>query len=82
MLYLGIVAGALMYLLLNTSIDILGASRAGTLIYTQMIFVAFFAWLILGEALEWYHPFGAAMIVTGILLVTLLRPKPPASAAA
>ena len=82
LLYIGIVAGALMYLLLNTSIDILGASRAGTLIYTQMIFVAFFAWLILGEALEWYHLVGAAMIVSGILMVTMLRPKPPASAVA
>ena len=82
LLYLGIVGGALMYLLINVSIDILGASRAGTLIYTQMISVALFAWLILGESLAWYHLVGAALVITGILLVTLMRPKPPAGAAA
>jgi drug/metabolite transporter (DMT)-like permease len=78
LLYLGIVGGTLLYLLINASIDILGASRAGTIIYTQMISVALFAWLILGESLEWYHLVGAALVITGILLVTLMRPKPPA----
>ena len=82
LLYLGIVGGALMYLLINVSIDVLGASRAGTLIYTQMISVALFAWLILGESLAWYHLVGAALVITGILLVTLMRPKPPAGATA
>jgi drug/metabolite transporter (DMT)-like permease len=76
LLYIGTIGGALMYLLYNASIEILGPARAGTLIYTQMLFVAFFAWLILGETLAWYHFLGGGLVVTGVLLVTLLRPKP------
>ena len=80
LLYCGVIGGAGMYFLYNTSIDVLGASRAGTLVYTQMIFVAFFAWVILGEAIEWYHFTGAALVIAGVLLVTLRRPKPTAPA--
>jgi drug/metabolite transporter (DMT)-like permease len=55
LLYTGVLGGAVMYLLYNWSIEVLGASRAGTLVYSQVIFVAIFAWLFLGEAIEWYH---------------------------
>jgi drug/metabolite transporter (DMT)-like permease len=67
--------GALMYLCYNWSIDVLGASRAGVLIYSQMIFTSFLAWLLLGESIEWYHYLGGGLIVVGIVLVTLLKPK-------
>ena len=80
LLYAAIPGGALMYLCFNWSIDILGPSRAGTLLYTQMIFTAIFAWLILGESIEWYHYVGAGLIIVGVLFVTLLRPKVAASA--
>jgi drug/metabolite transporter (DMT)-like permease len=75
LLYTGIIGGTFMYFLYNWSITVLGASRAGTLIYTQMIFATFFAWLILGEAIEWYHYVGGGLVIIGILFVTLLRPK-------
>lgn len=81
LLYAAIPGGALMYLCFNWSIDILGPSRAGTLLYTQMIFTAIFAWLILGELIEWYHYVGAGLIIVGVLFVTLLRPQPEASVA-
>ena len=81
LLYAAIPGGALMYLCYNWSIDILGPSRAGTLLYTQMIFTAIFAWLILGEAIEWYHYVGAGLIILGVVLVTLLGPKQVAAAA-
>jgi len=78
--YTGVIGGAFMYFLYNSSVAILGASRAGTLIYTQMIFATFFAWLILGERIEWYHFAGGGLVIVGILFVVLLRPKPaPAS---
>jgi drug/metabolite transporter (DMT)-like permease len=80
LLYTAVIGGAVMYVLYNWSVVVLGASRAGTLIYTQPLFVAFFAWLILGEQLAWYHFVGAALVLIGILLVTLLRPKPAAPA--
>lgn len=64
---------ALMYLCYNWSIDVLGASRAGTLLYSEMVFTAILAWLILGEAIEWYHYVGAGLIVVGIVLVSALK---------
>jgi drug/metabolite transporter (DMT)-like permease len=73
--YCGVVGGAVMYALYNLSVELLGAARAGTLIYTQMIFVALFAWLLLGESIAWYHFASAGLVIAGVLLVTLLRPK-------
>ena len=76
--YAAIPGGALMYLLFNWSIDILGAARAGGLLYSQMIFTAILAWLILGEAIEPYHIAGAGLIIVGVVLVTFLKAKPAA----
>ncbi len=73
--YAAIPGGALMYLLYNWSVDILGASRAGGLLYTQMVFTAVLAWMILGEPIEAYHLAGAGLIVVGVVLVTFLTPK-------
>jgi drug/metabolite transporter (DMT)-like permease len=74
--YTGVVGGAFMYFLYNWSVGVLGAARAGLLIYLQTVFATFFAWLILGEAIKWYHFVGGGLVVVGILFVTLLRPKP------
>jgi drug/metabolite transporter (DMT)-like permease len=79
--YAVVFGGSLMYLCFNWSIDILGASRAGALLYSQMVFTAILAWLILGETLEWYHFVGAGLIVVGIVLVTFLKPKKVLAAA-
>ena len=75
LLYTGTIGGAFMYFLYNWSVGMLGAARAGTLIYSQMLFATFFAWLILGERIEWYHWLGGGVVIAGVLLVTLLRPK-------
>ena len=77
LLYTCVVGGAFMYFLYNWSIGVLGASRAGTLIYSQMLFATFFAWAILGEHIEWYHYVGGGLVVVGILLVTLLLTRRP-----
>ncbi len=81
LLYCGTIGGGLLYMLYNWSIEILGASRAGTLQYTQPIFIAIFAWLILSERIEWYHFVGAALVAVGVLFVTLLKSKPATQAA-
>ncbi len=73
--YTAVIGGAFMYFLYNWSVGVLGAARAGTLIYLQTVFATFFAWLILGEQLAWYHFVGGSLVVVGILFVTLLRPK-------
>ncbi len=74
--YAAIPGGALMYLLYNWSVEILGASRAGALTYTQMIFTALLAWLILGETIAWYHVAGAALIIVGVAFIELMKAKP------
>lgn len=78
--YAAILGGSLLYVLYNWSVEVLGASRAGTLVYTQPLFVALFAWLYLGETLEWYHYVGAGLVAIGVLFVILLRPTPAPAA--
>jgi drug/metabolite transporter (DMT)-like permease len=72
--YVAIPGGALMYYLFNWSVEALGAARAGMLLYLQTIFVAILAYFFLGEHLQSYHFKGAALIVVGLLFVTLLKP--------
>lgn len=67
--------GAFMYYLYNRSVDTLGASRAGMLLYLQTAFVALLAYLFLGERLHAYHLVGAAIIVAGLLIANLLKPR-------
>lgn len=73
--YVSIPGGALMYYLYNWSIDAFGAARAGIFLYLQTAFIALLAWLLLGERLYRYDLAGAALIVVGILVVTLLRSR-------
>ncbi len=79
--YAAVPGGALMYLFYNWSIDILGASKAGALNYTQMVFTAVLAWLILGESIAWYHVVGAAFIVVGVAIIELRKAERAAKAA-
>lgn len=72
--YVAIPGGALMYYLYNRSVDTLGASRAGMLMYLQAVFVAGLAWLFLGESLHRYDLTGAILIVLGLVLATALKP--------
>ena len=79
--YVAIPGGAVMYYLFNRSIEALGAARAGVLLYIQTIFIAVLAYLILGEQLQPYHLQGAVLIIAGLLLAILLKPKTKAEAA-
>jgi drug/metabolite transporter (DMT)-like permease len=73
--YAAIPGGAFMYYLYNRSIEALGAGKAGMLLYLQPVFVAGLAYLLLGERLRLYHLAGAALILAGVLLVMLLKPR-------
>ena len=73
--YVAIPGGALMYYLFNWSVEVLGAARAGVLLYLQTIFTAVLAYFILGEHLQHYHLEGAAIIVVGLICVVRLKPK-------
>jgi hypothetical protein len=50
--------------------------RAGVFLYLQPIFIAGLAYAFLGERLRPYHLAGAALILVGVLLVTLIKPRP------
>ncbi|RUT83192.1 EamA family transporter, partial [Mesorhizobium sp. USDA-HM6] len=71
--YLAGPGGALMYYLYNRSVETLGASRASMLLYLQTLFVAILAYLLLGESLHDYDLLGAAFIVAGIVLATVVK---------
>lgn len=74
--YMAIPGGALMYYLYNRSVDALGAGKAGVFLYLQSVFIAGLAYVVLGEQLHLYHLAGASLILVGVLLVTLLQPRP------
>ncbi len=75
--YVAAPGGALMYYLYNWSVEALGASRAGLLLYLQTAFVALLAYLLLGESLHGYDLAGAAFIVAGLVLAMALKPPTP-----
>jgi len=66
--YMVSLGGAVMYLCYIWSIDVLGAARAGALLYSL-------AWLFLGESIAWYLWLGSGLIVLGIVLVSFLKPQ-------
>ncbi|MGD8629953.1 MAG: DMT family transporter [Gammaproteobacteria bacterium] len=72
--YVAIPGGGIMYLLFNTGIAMLGAAKASVTFYLQTLFTVVLAYFLLGEQLHLYHAAGIALIATGIILVTLVRP--------
>jgi drug/metabolite transporter (DMT)-like permease len=75
--YVAIPGGGIMYLLFNTGIALLGASKASVTFYFQTLFSVILAYFLLGEQLHLYHAAGIALIATGIVIVTLVRPATP-----
>ena len=72
--YVAIPGGGVMYLLFNMGIAMLGAARASVTFYFQTLFTVILAHFLLGEQLHIYHAVGIALIATGIILVTLIKP--------
>jgi drug/metabolite transporter (DMT)-like permease len=68
--YTAIFASLLAYLAWNHAIRVLGAAKASLSNYLMPVFTAVLGWLLLGEGLQSYHWFGAALIFTGLLLGT------------
>jgi len=77
--YVAVPGGALMYYLFNSSIEALGASKAGMFLYLQTIFIAVLAYIFLGERMYLYHVVGACFIMAGVLLVMSRKPRPDGS---
>ncbi len=54
----------------------IGAARTGLILYLTPVYVAFFAWLFLGEPVRWYHGMGAVLVFAGIFLASRAPARP------
>ena len=61
-------------MLFNTGIAMLGAAKASITFYFQTLFTVILAYFLLGEQLHLYHAVGIALIATGIIIITLIKP--------
>jgi drug/metabolite transporter (DMT)-like permease len=75
--YIGIIGGGVMFLLYNTGVVVLGASKASVTFYLQALFTTILAYLFLGEKLHYYHIAGIVLIAAGIGIVMLAKQKVP-----
>ncbi len=46
----------------------IGTARTGLLLYVIPLYTAVLAWLLLGEAIRWYHAFGAVLVLAGVYM--------------
>jgi drug/metabolite transporter (DMT)-like permease len=53
----------------------LGPSVTSVSMYLGPLYVGFLAWLILGEAPQWYHLMGTLLVLPGLFLATRSAPK-------
>lgn len=74
-LYIGIGASFVAYILWNHAILIIGPTRAGFIYYSVPLFSGIEAFLILGEPITTVHLYSGACIIGGIVLAT----RPPSS---
>lgn len=66
-LYLGLVASLVCYLVWNWALGRLGAVRTTNLIYVQCLFTMTFAHFILGETITWMAIAGTLVLVVGMM---------------
>jgi len=71
--YTAVFASLVAYLAWNHGVLVLGAAKATLVNYLMPVFTALLGWLLLGEGLQPYHWFGAALIFAGLLLATVPR---------
>lgn len=74
-IYLGIFASLVSYMLWNQSVLLIGASRAGMVYYTIPIFSGVLAWYFLGEQIGLLHVASGLLIVAGILTANYEKKK-------
>ena len=74
-LYIGIFASLVSYLLWSKAIGILGPTKSSMIYYTLPIFSGLSAYLFLGEAIEMLHLLSMILITSGVLLAIYDRRK-------
>ncbi|MFZ7126750.1 MAG: DMT family transporter [Desulfobacterales bacterium] len=66
--YVGIFPSVVSYMCFNRGVELIGANRAGLFLYLMPVFGSLMAIGFLGEAFEWFHGVGIALIALGIFL--------------
>lgn len=80
-LYIGVFASLLAFVLWNRCIATLGPSITGASFHLVALFTALLAFILLGEPVRAFHLVGAALILGGFVLATLRWPIMPVTAA-
>lgn len=73
--YTALFASLFAYFAWNHGVRVVGASKAALTSYLMPVFTALLGWLILGEHLQSFHWFGAALIFSGLLLATRMKAR-------
>lgn len=68
-LFLIVVATVVAYLSGMVAIRMLGNRRASFIALTEVLFAAIASWLLLGETLSPFQAMGAALVITGVIMV-------------
>jgi drug/metabolite transporter (DMT)-like permease len=69
-LYIGVFASLVSYLLWNRCVAVLGATVTGISFHLVAVFTAALAWAVLGEPLRDFHLIGIALILIGFVIAT------------
>ena len=70
LLYVGLFPSVFAYIFWNRGVEEVGANVAGMFMHLMPVFGGLLAWLFLDERLYWYHLFGIALILSGIVITT------------
>lgn len=75
-LYIGLFASLLAFILWNRCVAELGAVVTGVSFHLVAVFTALLAFTVLGEAIAAYHLIGIGMILAGFFVATIAAPRP------
>jgi len=75
LLYLGIVASMLCFVLWNRAVGILGTVRTTNILYAQPFFTMLVAFFVLGERITWMAVLGAVLIIIGMAVFERFRSR-------
>ncbi|SEG72936.1 DMT family transporter [Bosea lathyri] len=78
-LYIGLFASLLAFVLWNRCVATLGATATGASFHLVALFTAALAFLVLGEPVRSFHLIGIALILAGFALATISRRAPHAT---
>lgn len=74
-LYIGVFASLLAFILWNRCVAMLGATVTGVSFHLVAVFTALLAFLLLGEPVETFHAVGILLILGGFAIATLPLPR-------